>query len=47
MGLYRSTDGGSTWTAVMSLSLPRTRIAIAPSNSNVAYAVIDPRIRVG
>jgi hypothetical protein len=41
-GLFRSTNGGSTWTAVALPSAPgswnRLAVAIAPSNVGVAYA---------
>ncbi|HVR07272.1 MAG TPA: sialidase family protein [Thermoanaerobaculia bacterium] len=47
IGLYRSTNSGASW-AQVATGLPaasawsyRARIAIAPSNSNVAYVVLD------
>jgi photosystem II stability/assembly factor-like uncharacterized protein len=44
-GIFKSTDGGSTWTQ-LTKGLPeqgigRTGIAIAPSNPNRLYAVVD------
>jgi photosystem II stability/assembly factor-like uncharacterized protein len=44
-GIFKSTDGGSTWTQLTN-GLPksgigRTGIAIAPSNPNRIYAVVD------
>ncbi|MDQ2865633.1 MAG: glycoside hydrolase [Candidatus Eremiobacteraeota bacterium] len=43
-GIYKSTDGGSSWKA-LSAGLPprlgRAEIAIAPSNANVVYAAVD------
>jgi len=44
-GIFKSTDGGSTWTQLTN-GLPkqgigRTGIAIAPSNPNRLYAVVD------
>jgi photosystem II stability/assembly factor-like uncharacterized protein len=44
-GMYKSTDGGTTW-AQLTNGLPkdgigRTGIAIAPSNPNRIYAVVD------
>jgi photosystem II stability/assembly factor-like uncharacterized protein len=44
-GIYKSTDGGSTWTQ-LTAGLPkegigRTGIAVAPSNPRRVYAVVD------
>ena len=44
-GIYKSTDGGATWTK-LSGGLPasgynRIELAVAPSNSNIAYAVFQ------
>lgn len=46
---YKSTDGGSTWTELDSKSAPglpakpwgRIAVTVAPSNSNVVYALIE------
>jgi photosystem II stability/assembly factor-like uncharacterized protein len=45
-GLYRSSDGGSTWNEVTGGGLPakpygRIAVAVAPSNSNVVYAFVE------
>ncbi len=45
-GLYRSTDGGSHWTEITGGGLPakpygRIALAVAPSNSNVVYAMVE------
>jgi photosystem II stability/assembly factor-like uncharacterized protein len=45
-GLYRSADGGRTWSEVTGGGLPakpygRIAIAVAPSNSNVVYAFVE------
>ena len=45
-GLYRSADGGKTWKEVTGGGLPakpygRIGLAVAPSNSNIVYAVIE------
>ncbi len=47
-GLYRSADGGTTWTAVTGGGFPvtglgRIGVAIAPSNANRVYAIIDAK----
>src|SRR5207245_3189179 len=46
-GIYKSVDGGTTWeqlTVVLpSEGFGRSGIAIAPSNPNIVYAVIDAR----
>ncbi|MEO9262847.1 MAG: glycoside hydrolase [Candidatus Baltobacteraceae bacterium] len=43
-GIYKSTDGGTTWKALTAGLPPRSgraSIAIAPSDSNVVYAAVD------
>src|SRR5215212_1768054 len=46
-GLFRSADGGATWTEISSATgLPskpwgRVAVAVAPSNANVVYALIE------
>jgi photosystem II stability/assembly factor-like uncharacterized protein len=45
-GLYRSSDGGKTWQEVTGGGLPakpygRIAVAVAPSNSNVVYAMVE------
>ena len=44
-GIYKSTDGGDTWkqlsTGLPGEGLGRSGIAVAPTNSNRVYAVID------
>jgi photosystem II stability/assembly factor-like uncharacterized protein len=47
-GLYKSTDGGETWTKLEGHGLPqgamgRIGIAVAPSNGNRVYAVIESK----
>jgi photosystem II stability/assembly factor-like uncharacterized protein len=46
-GIYKSTDGGSTWTQLTSglptEALGRIGLAVAPSNSRRVYAVIDAK----
>ncbi|MFN8669475.1 MAG: hypothetical protein U0164_19970 [Gemmatimonadaceae bacterium] len=44
MGIFKSTDGGTTWTQ-LSQGLPsiqQANLAVAPSNSNILYATIAP-----
>ena len=44
MGIFKSTDGGSTWTQ-LSAGLPailQANIAISPSDSNLLYAIVAP-----
>jgi hypothetical protein len=38
-GIYRSTDGGSTWTQVLSGN-PGTSVFFDPANGNIAYAAL-------
>ena len=45
-GLYRSADGGKSWSEVTGGGLPvkpygRIAVAVAPSNSNVVYAFVE------
>lgn len=43
-GVYKTTDGGSTWTQLTNGLPPRigrSEIAVAPSNSSVVYATVD------
>src|SRR2546430_49408 len=47
-GLYRSADGGATWTGLASGGLPpkpwgRVEVAVAPSNSSVVYAFVESK----
>jgi photosystem II stability/assembly factor-like uncharacterized protein len=47
-GLYKSTDGGETWTKLEGHGLPaapvgRIGIAVAPSNANRVYALIESK----
>lgn len=48
-GLYKSTDGGSTWKKITeglpttAQGLGRIGVAIAPSNSNTMYATVDAK----
>lgn len=44
MGIFKSTDGGTTWTQLAEglPSILQANIAIAPSDSNVLYATIAP-----
>lgn len=52
-GLYRSKDGGSTWTPLTnglpdaSDGLGRIGIGIAPSNPLIIYATVDAKVRGG
>ena len=44
MGIFKSTDGGSTWSQ-LSAGLPailQANIAISPSDSNLLYAIVAP-----
>ncbi len=47
-GLFKSTDGGTTWTQLTE-GLPkrfgRTEVAIAPSNSNAVYTYVDVEVK--
>ncbi len=45
-GLWRSTDGGENWTRIEGAGLPTTELGrigvdFAPSNGNVAYAIVE------
>jgi len=45
-GLWKSTDGGETWTAVTGNGLPTTTwgragVAVAPSNANTMYLLVE------
>jgi photosystem II stability/assembly factor-like uncharacterized protein len=47
-GLYKSTDGGATWTKLEGHGLPaapvgRIGVAVAPSNGNRVYALIESK----
>ncbi len=47
-GLYKSTDGGTTWTKLTGHGLPtdttgRIGLAVAPSNGNRVYALIESK----
>jgi len=47
-GLYRSADGGATWTELAAGGLPpkpwgRVEVAVAPSNGNVVYALVESK----
>ena len=47
-GIYKSTDGGATWTKLEGHGLPaspigRIGLAVAPSNGNRVYAVIESK----
>jgi len=47
-GLYRSADGGATWTELTSGGLPpkpwgRVEVAVAPSNGSVVYAFLESK----
>jgi len=46
-GLYRTTDGGTTWANVLSVndSTGAVEVVIDPSNSNIVYATTWTRIR--
>jgi photosystem II stability/assembly factor-like uncharacterized protein len=46
-GVYKSTDGGATWTnpgSGLSVSGPRLRLAMAPSDSDVLYVLAGKRL---
>lgn len=50
-GLYKSTDGGSTWTKLTGHGLPdgitgRIGVAVAPSDGNRVYALIESKAGV-
>jgi photosystem II stability/assembly factor-like uncharacterized protein len=50
-GIYKSTDGGATWTELEGHGLParpmgRIGLAVAPSNGNRVYAVIESKAGV-
>ncbi len=50
-GLYKSTDGGATWTKLTGHGLPdgimgRIGVAVAPSDGNRVYAVIESKAGV-
>lgn len=45
-GLYKSTDGGDTWTEVTGNGMPakpygRIAVAVAPSKANIVYAMVE------
>ncbi len=44
MGIFKSTDGGTTWTQLSEglPSIQQANLAVAPSNSNILYATIAP-----
>jgi len=49
-GVFKSTDGGDTWTKLTNGFPPRigrSELAIAPSNSNVVYAAVDAKTGCG
>ena len=39
-GIYRSTDGGVSWTQVLSIGIAGTEVLFDPTNGNVAYAAL-------
>ena len=47
-GLYKSTDGGDTWTQIKGQGFPseglgRIGVAVAPANGNIVYALVDAK----
>ncbi len=42
--MYKSTDGGTTWSQLtdgLPKQIGRSFVAVAPSNTQVAYAIVD------
>jgi uncharacterized protein (TIGR03437 family) len=39
-GIYRSTDGGVTWAAVLSVGIAGTEVLFDPTNGNIAFAAL-------